>query len=103
MRLLVELDGVGPKTSLLFEKLGIYNIDDLISFYPKRYDVLVRTDMNVVSDKERVVLDGVIAGQPTIMQLSSNLKKIMFRIEDGIGIYNIALYNQVYLLKELKY
>ena len=103
MRDLIELDGVGPKISLLLNKLGIYNINDLISFYPKRYDVLKRTDINNVLDNSRVVLDGVIEGQPTVIQLSANLKKIMFRITDNLGIYNICVYNQAYLLKELRY
>ena len=100
---LLELDGVGAKTSLLFNKLGIYNIYDLITFYPKRYDILKRTDMDKVLDKDRVVLDGIVEGYPRLMQLSSRLKVVIFRIVDGRGIYNISVYNQLYLLKELKY
>lgn len=103
MKQLIELDGVGQKTILLLNKLGIYNIDDLISFYPRRYDVLKKTDMNKVLNKEKVVLDGIVEGLPTVVQLSAKLKKVIFRISDGRGIYNIAVYNQVYLLKELKY
>lgn len=102
MRKLVELEGIGPKTSLLFERLGIYNVEDLITYYPKRYDILKRTDMNNVSDKDRVVIDGVVEGRPIVVQLSSKLKKIMFRISNNVGIYNIVAYNQVYLVKELK-
>ena len=102
MKKLVELDGIGPKTSLLFEKLGIYNVEDLITYYPKRYDILKRTDMNNVIDKDRVVIDGVVEGRPTVVQLSSKLKKVMFRISNNVGIYNIVAYNQVYLMKKLK-
>ena len=102
MKKIVELEGVGPKTSLLFEKLGIYNIEDLVTYYPKRYDILKRTDMNNVEDKDRVVIDGIVEGRPTIVQVSSNLKKIMFRISNNVGIYNIAVYNQVYLMRELR-
>lgn len=100
---LTKLEGIGPKTSLLFNKLGIYNLVDLVTFYPKRYDILKRTDMNMVLNNERVVLDGVVEGQPTVVQLSLHLKKVIFRITDGRGIYNVSIYNQVYLLKELKY
>ena len=102
MKKLVELDGIGSKTSLLFEKLGIYNVEDLITYYPKRYDILKRTDMNNVIDKDRVVIDGVVEGSPTVVQLSSKLKKVMFRISNNVGIYNIVAYNQVYLMKKLK-
>lgn len=33
-----ELKGVGDKTEKLFNKLSIYSVEDLISFYPRRYD-----------------------------------------------------------------
>ena len=103
MKKLVELEGIGPKTSLLFNKLGIFDIDDLISFYPKRYDILKKTDMNKILDKDKVILDGIVEGQPRVLQLSFQLKKIIFRLVNEDSIYNIAVYNQVYLLKELRY
>lgn len=103
MKELRELDGLGPKTEKLFNKIGINNIEDLITFFPRRYDVLARSDMDIVGNKDRVVIDGVVEGMPTVVQLSGKLKKIIFRISDGRGIYNIAVYNLVYLMKELKY
>lgn len=103
MKELRELDGLGPKTEKLFNKIGINNIEDLITFFPRRYDVLARSDMDIVCNKDRVVIDGVVEGMPTVVQLSGKLKKIIFRISDGRGIYNIAVYNLVYLMKELKY
>ena len=102
MRELIELDGIGSKTSKLFEKLDIYNDVDLITYYPKRYDILKRTDMNNIKDKDRVVIDGIVEGVPVVNQINFKLKKIMFRISNGIGIYNVCVYNQIYLLKELK-
>lgn len=99
---LVDLDGIGVKTALLFEKLNIYNVEDLLTYFPRDYVVLKRTNMDIVGDKDRVVLDGVIEFGPTIMQVSSNLKRVMFRISDNKGIYNVIVYNQVYLMKELK-
>lgn len=102
MKELVELQGVGPKAIKLLEKLNIYNINDLVTYYPKRYDILKRTDMNIINDKDRVVIDGVVEGVPTVMQIGPKLKKFIFRISDNKGIYNICIYNQVYLVKELK-
>ena len=102
MRKLIDLEGIGSKTSKLFEKLDIYSDIDLITYYPKRYDILKRTDMNSIKDKDRVVIDGVVEGVPVVSQINFRLKKIMFRISNGVGIYNVCVYNQVYLLKELK-
>jgi len=103
IRCLEEIEGVGPKTSILFNKLGIYTVDDLIHYYPYRYDVLKKTDMNNVEDGAKVITDGVVEGQPTIINISNNLKKIIFRISNKRNILNITIYNQVYLYNELKY
>jgi len=99
---LEEIDGVGPKTVELFNKLGIFTIDQLINYYPYRYEVLKRTDMDRVDDGEKVIIDGIIEGQPTIINISNNLKKIIFRISNKRNIFNITVYNQLYLYSELK-
>lgn len=33
-----NLKGIGPKRAELFHKLGIYTIEDLLHFYPRRYE-----------------------------------------------------------------
>ena len=34
-----DLKGIGEKTEKLFNKLSIYNAEDLIDFYPRKYDI----------------------------------------------------------------
>ena len=34
---LKDVKGIGPKSELLLNKLGIYNIEDLLTYYPVRY------------------------------------------------------------------
>ena len=103
MKCLKEIDGVGDKIELLLNKLGIYDIDDLINYYPKRYEVIKRSNMNEVINGDKVIIDGVVEGQPTIINLSVKLKKVIFRICNDKSIYNITAYNQVYLRNELRY
>lgn len=33
-----SLKGIGEKTGKLFEKLGVFTVDDLLSYYPRAYD-----------------------------------------------------------------
>ena len=32
------IKGVGEKTEKLFEKIGVYTVDDLIHYYPRGYE-----------------------------------------------------------------
>ena len=98
---LVELNGIGKKNSILLNRLGIYNVYDLVTYFPKRYDVISRTDMSNILDKSKVIVDGIVEGRPNISGTSNGLKKISFRISNKYSIYNVIVFNQVYLIKSL--
>ena len=102
MKTLLDINGIGPKKVPFFNKLGIYHVDDLLYYYPKKYFFLKRSDMNHAVDKEKVILDGVVERKPTVMNSSSKLKVISFRIVNFSNIYSIRVYNQVYLCKILQ-
>ena len=99
---LETIEGVGPKTKELLNKLKIYNGDDLLNYYPYRYDIIKRSDMSILNDGDKIVMDGIVEGQPTIIYVNKSLKKIIFRINTGHSILNITLYNRVHLYPELK-
>ena len=99
---LENIEGIGPKTKELLNKLKIYNGDDLLNYYPHRYDIIKRSDMSILNDGDKIVMDGIIEGQPTIIYVNKSLKKIIFRINTGHSILNITLYNRVHLYQELK-
>ena len=43
--MLEKIKGIGPKSKELLNRLNIYTIDDLLTYYPFRYDTLKRTDL----------------------------------------------------------
>ena len=102
MNELEKIEGIGPKTKELLEKLQIFTIEDLINHYPFRYEVIRRSDLNELKDGDKITIDGIVEGQPTIIYLSPKLKKVIFRINTGSNILNITAYNKVYLIDNLK-
>ena len=99
---LEQVEGIGPKTKELLEKLRIFTIEDLINHYPFRYEVLKRSNLLELKDGDKIVIDGIIEGQPTIIYISPKLKKIIFRINTNQSILNVTIYNQVYLMENIK-
>lgn len=103
MNNLIDIAGVGPKTLDSFKKYGINTIDDLIHFYPRKYSVIMRSDMTSIKHLDKVIVDGVVQSVPTIINIpKKRLKKIIFRISSDKNIYNICAFNLVYLCRELK-
>ena len=102
MNELEQIEGIGPKTRELLEKLNIFTIEDLINHYPFRYEVLKRSKLDEIKDHDKIIIDGIIEGQPTIIFINPKLKKIIFRINAGKTILNVTIYNQVYLMDTIK-
>lgn len=98
---LKDIVGVGDKTILELNKLGIFSIEDLITYYPKRYFILRRSDMKVVRDGDKVIIDGVVDSVP-VNSAYGKLKKITFRLQSSNSIFNIVVFNQVYLCRSLR-
>lgn len=99
---LEDIEGIGPKSKELLNKLGIYNGEDLLQYYPFRYEVIKRSDVLNLKDGDKIIIDGTVEGQPTIIYISKNLKKIIFRINTRVAVLNVTVYNKVYLFQELK-
>ncbi len=99
---LIEIDGIGNKTIELLNKLGIKTVDDLLHYYPFRYEILKKSDISNLEDGDKIIIDGAIEGQPTTIFLTNKLKKMIFRINTGISILNVTIYNKTYLYPELK-
>ena len=98
-----KISGVGPKTVELFKKLSITTTEDLIKFYPYKYEILKKSDIKSLANGDKIIIDGIIEGQPMLIYLHKNLKKIIFRISTDKTILNVTIYNQTYLYKDLKY
>ena len=68
---LEQIEGIGPKTKELLEKLQIYTVEDLLEHYPYRYEVLKRSNLQELKDGDKIIIDGIIEGQPTIIYFNT--------------------------------
>ena len=85
------LKGVGPKTLSLLNKLNIYTIDDLITHYPYRYEVLKRT-----FTEDKIIIDGVVESIPIVYRFKK-IDKMQFNINTGSNIFKIVIFNRGFM------
>lgn len=102
MKELETIEGIGPKTKELLNKIKIYTVEDLLNYYPYRYDIIKRSDLSNLSDGDKIIIDGIVEGQPTTIYINKSLKKMIFRISTKTTILNITLYNRTHLYSDLK-
>lgn len=94
------LKGIGTKTSKILNKLDIYTIEDLVTYYPFRYDILKRTDMSKVMDGDKVILDGYLEEDAKLFRYGRN-DRMTFRFFSSNNIYNVTIFNRGFLKSKL--
>ena len=94
------LKGIGPKISKILNKLDIYTIEDLVTYYPFRYDILKRTDMSKVMDGDKVILDGYLEEDAKLFRYGRN-DRMTFRFFSSNNIYNVTIFNRGFLKSKL--
>ncbi len=95
---LEDIKGLGPKTINLLRRLGINDYNDLITYYPYRYDVIKKTD---VVNGEKVVIDGVLESLPTVTYLRNHKDKMSFKLNTGDHLFNVVIFNRGFLKSKL--
>ena len=99
---LKDVRGIGPKSLSLLNKIGIYTIDDLVTHYPFRYDILERNDLTKVHDGEKIVIDGKVESVPILMRFKAGLNKMNFRLVTQSGIVGVSIFNRAFLKNQLR-
>lgn len=96
------LKGVGEKTEKLFQKVGIYDTDDLLHYYPRNYDEY-ETPVDIAELKEGTV-QAVSAAVCSGVYVNSvrGRQIISVNIADQSGKFPVDWFNLPYLKKTLR-
>ena len=91
------IKGVGPSRVLLLNKLGIFTLKDLITYYPRTYED--RSKPKVIcecEDGQEVLIEAVACGKISNVRISGRtMQKLVVR--DETASVNITWFNQPYL------
>ena len=98
---LKDVKGIGPKSLCLLNKININTIEDLVTHYPFRYDVLQRDDLSKVEDGGKIIIDGKVESVPILMRFKAGLNKMNFRLVTQSGIVGVSIFNRAFLKSKL--
>ena len=98
---LEDINGLGITTRKYLNELGIYDVYDLINYFPFRYEIIENTDLSLIKDGDKVVLGGIIQNVPNIFHFSKKLNKMSFHLDTGRFITNVTIFNRGFLKSKL--
>ena len=96
--------GVGPNRAELLNKLGIYTLEDLITYYPRTYEDRSKpVKIAEVQDGEEVLIEGIAAARVSEIR-TRNRKMTIYKliVKDETGSCTITWFNQSYLRNMFK-
>ena len=94
-----NLHQVGEKTSKILNKLGIFTDDDLINYYPYRYNVY--NFSNELIDNSLLIINVIIESNPIVSYIKKNFNRLSFRARYHERIFNVVIFNRAYLKTNL--
>lgn len=103
METISSLKGVGDKTAQLFNRLGVYYVEDLTKFYPRKYDVYQKPETidNICDEKIYAVSATVVSDCEINNKGRYKVLSLKVRDESG-GIMKITWFNMPFLKNSLK-
>jgi len=96
-----KVKGIGPKSLMLLNKMGIETVNDLVSHYPFRYELLKRTNFHEVGEEDKVIIDGKVESVPILLRFKANLTKLNFRLVTSFGVVGVSIFNRAFLKANL--
>lgn len=97
------IKGVGEKRARLLNKLGIYSLEDLIHYYPRKYENWSETTTvaNAPVDENVFIKATMITPiKESLIRKGLTLYKCNFT--DGENVINVTIFNNKYLAKSLR-
>jgi len=91
------IKGIGEKKALALNKLGVFSLRDLVSFFPRKYeDRSTIKPIALTLDGESVCIEAMVADTPRLTRIRRGLDIVKFRAVDDSGAVDITYFNQPY-------
>lgn len=92
------IKGVGPNRVVLLNKLGIFTLKDLITYYPRTYeDRSIAKPLCECVQGEEATVEGIACSRITETRLSGNRTRQKLLIRDETSMATITWFNHSYL------
>ena len=97
------IKGVGPNRVKLLNKLGIFNLEDLITYYPREYEDRSKPKMiSELVNGEEVLISAYPIAKMSEIKIRQNMTLCKLIVRDESGTCQITWYNQGYLKNTFK-
>lgn len=100
--MLEDIKGIGPKSLLALKALNLYTKDDVINYFPYRYNVYTPVKLRECSEGDTCTITGYVESAAKVFFIRKNLNKLSFAFNTGSELVNVTIFNRAYLKSNIK-
>ena len=98
---LKDIKGLGTKTIEALNKLKINTYNDLVRYYPYRYNIYSPVNLGDVTTDDIVVVSGIIESSPKTAYIRKNFTRTSFQFLTSNIRCSVSIFNRTYLNRAL--
>lgn len=92
-----HIKGIGEKTLEHFYKYNIYTLEDLLTFYPYRYQILEPSSLENTEKDITITINATVADPGKVSFIRKNFNTYRFKVEAYGTIFTVVIFNRAFL------
>lgn len=96
---LENIKNIGPKRLDILHKMNIFNVEDLLEYYPYKYQILEITPL--LEDNTSIINAKVIT-TPVVSYIKKNFNSLKFKVEYNNSFINVVIFNRAFLKNNIQ-
>lgn len=96
-----KIKGIGNKLIETLSSLGINSVEDLLTFYPYRYQVYNIDDVSNYNKIDNITVVGKVDSMPLVRFYAPKKSILSFRIYTNNKLVNVNIYNRAFMKKNI--
>lgn len=97
------IKGVGEKRAEMFYNLGIFDVDALIHFFPRKYEDWTNTkSVSQVNSGDNITIKATMITPVKEHRIRRGMTLYKCRFSDGESVINVTIFNNKYLAQSLR-
>lgn len=102
MQAVTVIKGIGEETAESLADMKIFTVQDLLEYFPYRFEDYRLRDLAEVNHEEKVTVEGKVHSEPSLAYYGRKKSRLTIRLLVGRYLIKVVFFNQPYLKAKLK-
>ena len=96
-----NVKGVGPKVAEKLNVMGIFNVSDLLNYFPYRYENYELVDIHRAAHDEKITVEGKVVSGVSVQYYGKMKSRLTFSIQIETEVIKVSIFGRTFLKNQL--